>query len=169
MSTYSVASGNIAWRTSSRCDAGACVGVARQGDVVLIANTSEPDSPVSTFTMAEWNAFLAGAKLGEFDDLVLFMSTTEGRRNDPPALSRYYVREPSEGSAMTRSPDPGEDVTWRKSRTCESSGCVEVARQGEFVLVRSTSNPHGAVSAFTTEEWSHFLAGAKLGDFDGLI
>lgn len=60
------------------------------------------------------------------------------------------------------------DVDWRISRTCESGGCVGVARQGDFVLVSSTSNPESPVSKFTVEEWREFLAGAKLGDFDDL-
>jgi len=61
-----------------------------------------------------------------------------------------------------------ENIKWHKSRTCESAGCVGVARQGEFVLVGSTSNPEIPVSKFTLEEWAEFLAGAKLGDFDNL-
>jgi len=65
----STASGNVAWRISSKCDFGTCVGVARQGEFVIIGNTSNPDSPVSRFTAEEWSAFLAGAKLGDFDDL----------------------------------------------------------------------------------------------------
>ena len=39
-----------------------------QGDYVLVGNTSEPDRPANKFTRAEWREFLAGAKLGEFDD-----------------------------------------------------------------------------------------------------
>jgi len=69
MSVYSAAPGNVAWRISSKCDAGACVGVARQGEFVVIGNTSNPDGPVSRFTIEKWSAFLAGVKLGDFDDL----------------------------------------------------------------------------------------------------
>jgi Domain of unknown function (DUF397) len=69
MSIYSTTPGSVAWRISSRCDAGSCVGVARQGEFVVIGNTGNPDSPVSKFTVSEWNAFLAGAKIGDFDDL----------------------------------------------------------------------------------------------------
>jgi len=43
--------------------------VARRGDFVLLGNTSQPDGPVNTYTRAEWREFLAGAKLGDFDDL----------------------------------------------------------------------------------------------------
>lgn len=70
MSTYPVAPGSdVNWRTARSCDGGACVGVARQGDFILIGNTNHPEGPVSTFTTQEWGEFLAGAKLGDFDDL----------------------------------------------------------------------------------------------------
>jgi predicted secreted Zn-dependent protease len=62
---------------------------------------------------------------------------------------------------------PGE-LDWRVSRTCESGACVAVARQGESVLIRNNSILNSPVSEFTTEEWRHFLAGAKLGHFDGI-
>ncbi len=69
MSIYSEVPGSVAWRISSACDHGSCVGVARQGEFVIIGNTSTPDSPISKFTVEEWGAFLAGVKLGDFDDL----------------------------------------------------------------------------------------------------
>jgi Domain of unknown function (DUF397) len=63
------ATGDIQWRVSRTCESGACVMVARQGDSVLLGNTSRPDGPVYMYTRAEWREFLAGAKLGDFDDL----------------------------------------------------------------------------------------------------
>jgi hypothetical protein len=45
------------------------VGVARQGEFVLIGNTSDSETPVSRFTSQEWKAFVTGVKLGDFDDL----------------------------------------------------------------------------------------------------
>lgn len=69
MSIHSAVSGSVAWRISSKCDSAACVGVARQGEFVVIGNTSTPGGPISKFTAAEWSAFLAGVKLGDFDDL----------------------------------------------------------------------------------------------------
>jgi len=59
---------DLAWR-SARCDGGACVMVARRGSDVFFGNTSYPDGPVNVYTQTEWEAFLAGAKRGEFDDL----------------------------------------------------------------------------------------------------
>lgn len=69
MSTSPVVSGGIDWRISQICESGACVGVARQGEFVVIGNTSNPEAPVSRFTDQEWRAFVAGVKLGDFDDL----------------------------------------------------------------------------------------------------
>jgi hypothetical protein len=43
-----------------------------------------------------------------------------------------------------------------------------VARDGDFVLIGNSSDPKAPVSVFTADEWRHFLAGAKLGDFDGI-
>jgi predicted secreted Zn-dependent protease len=67
MPTYASALGGLDWRVSRTCESGACVGVARSGDFVFIANTSDPEAPVSTFTTDEWRQFLAGVKLGDFD------------------------------------------------------------------------------------------------------
>ena len=59
-------------------------------------------------------------------------------------------------------------IKWHVSRLCDGGACVGVARLGELVLVRNTNSPEGQVSEFTTDEWRQFLAGAKLGDFDGI-
>jgi predicted secreted Zn-dependent protease len=60
------------------------------------------------------------------------------------------------------------NLDWRVSRTCEGGACIKVAREGEFVIIGNTSKPEGPVSEFTIDEWRQFLAGAKLGDFDGI-
>lgn len=60
------------------------------------------------------------------------------------------------------------ELDWLVSRTCESGACVGVARRGESVLIRNTNSPASIVIDVTTEEWRQFLAGAKLGDFDGI-
>jgi hypothetical protein len=69
MSESTPASGDISWRISRTCDSGACVGVARRGEAVIIGNTNNPEGPVSEFSMEEWRQFLAGAKLGDFDGI----------------------------------------------------------------------------------------------------
>lgn len=60
---------NIAWQVSSRCDSGQCVGVARQGESVLVVNTNNLEGPVGEFTLDEWRQFVAGVKLGDFDGI----------------------------------------------------------------------------------------------------
>ena len=69
MTLYPSAPGDLSWRVSSKCEGGACVMVARHGDSVVLGNTSQPGGPVYAYTRAEWKAFLAGAKLGDFDDI----------------------------------------------------------------------------------------------------
>ena len=69
MSRNSSCSEGLDWRISRTCDGGACVGVARRDQVVLIGNTNDPDGPVSEFTADEWRQFLAGVKLGDFDGI----------------------------------------------------------------------------------------------------
>ncbi|MBL7487286.1 DUF397 domain-containing protein [Frankia sp. AgB1.9] len=55
---------------------------------------------------------------------------------------------------------------WQTSSLCVSDNCVEVAvRRGE-VRVRDSKDPHGPVLRFTVEEWSTFLGGARLGEFE---
>ena len=60
------------------------------------------------------------------------------------------------------------DLDWRVSRTCDNGQCIKVARAGELVVIGNTTRPEGPVSEFTVDEWRHFLAGVKLGDFDGI-
>lgn len=63
---------------------------------------------------------------------------------------------------------PAPDLDWSISSTCDGGQCIRVARTGECVLIGNTSTPDGPVSEFTVAEWRDFLAGAKLGDFDGI-
>ena len=56
-----------AWRKSSRSQFSACVEVCFVGEDVPLRNSRDPDGPVLVFTAPEWDAFVAGVKLGEFD------------------------------------------------------------------------------------------------------
>ena len=62
----------VRWRKSARSSAqGNCVEVARlSGAGVAIRNSRHPQGPALVFTGAELDAFLAGVKDGEFDDLL---------------------------------------------------------------------------------------------------
>lgn len=46
---------------------GSCVEVAASPDEILVRHSKDPNGPVLRYTKAEWSAFLAGAKDGEFD------------------------------------------------------------------------------------------------------
>ncbi|NRQ31378.1 DUF397 domain-containing protein [Nonomuraea sp. NN258] len=58
-----------AWRKSSFCNgAAACVEVAPLPDgSVALRDSKDQDGPVLVFTPAEWAAFTAGVRDGEFD------------------------------------------------------------------------------------------------------
>jgi hypothetical protein len=60
---------NSGWSKSSLSYSnGACVEVANLPDgIVGVRHSKDPEGPVLRFTSAEWQAFLGGARLGEFD------------------------------------------------------------------------------------------------------
>ncbi len=56
------------YRISSFCSGGDCVEVGMRNDgVVAVRDTKDRSRPALVFGRAEWAAFLAGAKNGEFD------------------------------------------------------------------------------------------------------
>lgn len=75
---YTIANGmpatdlsDVTWRKSSRSGAlGNCVEVARLANgEIAVRNSRFPHGPALVYTKAEIEAFVAGAKDGEFDDL----------------------------------------------------------------------------------------------------
>ena len=44
-----------------------CVEVAFVGDAIAVRDSKNPSGPALIFTPAEWDAFVGGAKDGEFD------------------------------------------------------------------------------------------------------
>jgi len=50
-------------------------------------------------------------------------------------------------------------LNWRKPSRSGANGdnCVEVATDGDRVLVRDSKQPHGPVLAVTAAEWRTFL------------
>jgi len=55
------------WVRSSFCSSSACVEVARADELVFLRDSKQPDRVPLEFTSAEWAAFLAGARRGDFD------------------------------------------------------------------------------------------------------
>lgn len=65
---------SLRWVKSSASGADGCVQIALTGsDLVLVRDSKDPDGAVLTFDAQEWDAFLAGAKSGEFDRCVIGM------------------------------------------------------------------------------------------------
>jgi len=64
--------GPVVWRKSEASNPrGDCVELARvAGGAVAVRHSRDPHGPALVYTPAEIAAFLAGAKAGEFDDLV---------------------------------------------------------------------------------------------------
>lgn len=58
------------WRKSSRSNGNGgnnCVEVARLPEAVAVRDSKDRDGPSLIFTRAEWAAFIAGVRAGEFD------------------------------------------------------------------------------------------------------
>ncbi|MEU8006469.1 DUF397 domain-containing protein [Catellatospora sp. NPDC049111] len=56
-------------------------------------------------------------------------------------------------------------VSWRKSKRCDTTACIEVAMIDSNIALRDSKNPEGPVLQFTREEWDAFVAGVEAGDF----
>lgn len=65
-------------------------------------------------------------------------------------------------------------VEWSKSEITSgpSEGCVYVSRaadgSGDVALTESETGPQGPIAVVSQRSWEAFLAGAKLGAFDGI-
>jgi Domain of unknown function (DUF397) len=57
----------VGWTRSGACADAACVEVHTVADMVHVRDSKNPDQPALAFTHDEWQAFLEGAKAGEFD------------------------------------------------------------------------------------------------------
>jgi len=59
------------WQKATKSGgSGSCVEFTRQGDVIGVRNSRDPQGSVLEFTPAEVDAMLDGAKKGEFDGLL---------------------------------------------------------------------------------------------------
>lgn len=57
-------------------------------------------------------------------------------------------------------------MKFKKSSKCGTSTCVEVAIGLTKVWVGDSKHPNGGNLEFTTDEWTAFVEGVKLGEFD---
>lgn len=59
---------SLPFRRSSHCSMGSCVEVALGSvDGIVVRDAKNISGPALKFTVAEWQAFIAGVKGGEFD------------------------------------------------------------------------------------------------------
>ena len=56
-----------AWRKSTRSSANGCVEVGLVDDQIAVRDSKDREGPVLVFTAHEWEAFLGGARDGEFE------------------------------------------------------------------------------------------------------
>ena len=82
------------WRKSRRSNSqGNCVELARiPGGLIAVRNSRHPAGPALIYTQAEIDAFITGARDGDFDDLVSLRPVLllEHSRESPSAwLARY--------------------------------------------------------------------------------
>jgi hypothetical protein len=59
--------------------------------------------------------------------------------------------------------DDRAELGWRKSSKSSTGNCVEIADDGERVLMRDSKDPSGAVLAFDREVFRAFVAELKRG------
>jgi hypothetical protein len=59
----------LAWRVARQCNGGACVRVARSGDMVVIGDTKDSGAILS-YSQDEFRTFVEGIRRGDFDDLL---------------------------------------------------------------------------------------------------
>jgi hypothetical protein len=55
---------------------------------------------------------------------------------------------------------------WRKSSLSAGGECVEVSMDTDYIAVRHSRDAAGAILTFTPGEWSAFVGGVRLGEFD---
>lgn len=61
--------GGFAWQRASTCGAATCLEVAPTDEGVAIRDSKLQNGPILQYTLPEWDAFVAGVKNGEFDNL----------------------------------------------------------------------------------------------------
>jgi Domain of unknown function (DUF397) len=61
---------DIPARTAVKSSGGDCVQVTRSDGVIIITHSKKLSGPAISYTIQEFDAFLDGAKKGEFDDFL---------------------------------------------------------------------------------------------------
>jgi hypothetical protein len=135
------------WRKSTFSESNGCIEVSFVGAQVAIRDSKDRSGPVLTFSLTEWEAFLAGPR----------HSRVRGRSHTTPGSTPF----PQIGAIV--------ELAWRKSSRSGSNGCVEVAFHDGQIAVRDSKDRAGPVLQFTHWEWEAFLAGVRCGEFDAPV
>jgi hypothetical protein len=62
---------DVEWKVSSYSGGGGdCVRVGRKDDLILVGDTKNPDRPPMVYTLSEAQAWVLGARDGEFDEMI---------------------------------------------------------------------------------------------------
>ena len=61
-------SGGRVWLKAKGCESADCIEIAREGGLVLLRNSADPDGPVLTATHQEWVVFADAVRQHEFDE-----------------------------------------------------------------------------------------------------
>jgi hypothetical protein len=59
-------SGGLAWRKSSLCAGGECVEVAQRSSVIVVRDSSRPQSGILQLNADAWRSFIAGIKADNY-------------------------------------------------------------------------------------------------------
>lgn len=61
-------------------------------------------------------------------------------------------------------------IGWKRVFRCYGLGeCIELAVDGQMVLMRDSKNTHGPYLRFTRAELAAFIEGIRRGEFDELL
>jgi predicted secreted Zn-dependent protease len=60
------------------------------------------------------------------------------------------------------------ELNWQVARECNGGACIQVAAQGEQIVIGDSKNPKGPILTYSRTEWDAFANGLRQGDFDGI-
>jgi hypothetical protein len=67
--------------------------------------------------------------------------------------------------------DTGNQPNWRKSSRCHGGECIEIAAEGQSVLLRRSAadTPPTGILRVSAAEWNTFEHAIRQGEFDDLF
>jgi len=61
--------GEPTWRTTRRCEGGACVEIGTLGELIMVRSSADPEGTRISLGRDEWQEFVDGVKDGVFEGL----------------------------------------------------------------------------------------------------